>query len=237
MHGSTVVLVAFLTAAATAAATVYVNDRYGVLRPKVQEAGIVVPDLHGMSENDARSAANVAHVALFVASREVSLDAKPGTVTRQSIPAGQKVLHEPIVSVVLAEEVPKVPSVVSLAVADATKRLEQKGYAMQVGGTVADADVVQGFIVSQLPAAESVPPKWGAVTVQVSSGAGDLEVPKLLGLGLTQAQTNLQKLGLKPVVNWVGGAEIPNYVVLAQKPLPGVKVKPGSEVVLNVCRP
>jgi serine/threonine-protein kinase len=237
MHGSTVVLVAFLTAAATAAGTIYVNERYGVLKPRAQDTSVAVPDLAGMSENDARSNANIAHIVLFIAAREPSLDAKPGTVLRQSVPAGQRVSRETSLSVVLAEEVPKVPSVAGLAVPDATKRLEQKGYALTIGGSVADPKVAQGLVVTQAPAPDSAPSRWGTVTVQVSSGPGDVEIPKLLWLGMETAKTNIEKLGLKLVVNWVGGAEVPNYVVLAQKPAPGTKVKPGSDVVINVCRP
>src|SRR4051812_9547338 len=101
MDGSSVILVSFFTAAATAAGTVYVMDRYNLLPPKaplVVEA--IVPQLEGVLESDARANAAAAHVALLVASREPSPDKKTGTVLRQSVAAGQHVPREHPVSVV-----------------------------------------------------------------------------------------------------------------------------------------
>jgi len=230
-----VFFVALLTSAVTAAGTVYVIDRYGLL-PHKPAIEAIVPELHGVTEADARANAQVSHVALLVASREPSTDAKPGTVLRQSIAAGQHVPIEYPVTVVLAEEVPKVPSLKGLTVADATTRVEQMGYAFRLGGTVMDATVDAGIVVDQTPKPETAQSKGGAVTVQVSSGPGDLEMPKVLGVGVTQAKTDLEKMGLKVVVHWVALAETPTYVVLNQKPAPGEKLKPGGEVQLTACR-
>jgi beta-lactam-binding protein with PASTA domain len=55
-----------------------------------------------------------------------------------------------------------------------------------------------------------------------------------MGLGLTVAKANLEKVGLKPAVRWVSMAETATYVVLNQKPAPGDKVKPGGEIELTV---
>lgn len=234
MHGSTVVLVSFLTAALTTAGTVYVVERYNILpHQTVQES--VVPDLHGMAETDARTNANAAHVALFVASREPSSDAKPGTVIRQSSSPGQHLPREAAVSVVLAEEVVKVPNVVNLTFAEASQKLEQRGYALQTGTTVADPKVPLGSVVSQTPRPDTVFIRGGVVTVQISSGPGDVDIPKLVGLPITQAKTDLEKLGLKPVIHWVALPETPTNVVLNQKPTASEKAKPGADVHLTVC--
>jgi serine/threonine-protein kinase len=237
MHASTVILVSLLTSALATAGSVYVIQRYNIMPPKgpVIET-VAVPDLHGMSENDARTSANAAHVSLFVASHEPSSDAKPDTVLRQSLSAGQRVAREQPVSVVIAHEVLKVPSVTGIPMADATQRLEQKGYAAQVGGAVPDSKTPSGYVISQLPKADTILQRGAAVTIQVSSGPGDVEIPKLTGIGLVKAQKELEELGLKPMVKWVAMAETPTYVVLTQKPAAKEKVKPGTEVSLTVCR-
>ena len=237
MHESSAFLVAFLTAIVTATGTVYVIERYGLLPPRTQAvAEAIVPDLRGVPEADARTNANTAHIALLVAAREPSTEAKSGTVIRQSMAAGQRVPRDYPVTIVLAEEIPKVPSIVGVTVAEATQRLDQKGYHLQVGTTVASPDAGAGLILDQSPKADTAQAKGSTVTVQVSSGTGDVEMPKVLGVGLTQAKTDLEKLGLKPVVRWVAMAETPTYVVLNQKPAPGEKVKPGAEVQLTACR-
>ncbi len=234
---SSVIFVAFLTSLVTTIGVVYLIEHYGVLRPKAAVvAETVVPDFKGLLEPDARANANASHLALLVASREASAEAKAGAVIRQSLPAGQRVAHSTSISVVLAEEVPKVPAVTNLSVAEATQRLEQRGYTIQVGPTIPSETVASGSIVSQSPKAEEPHAKGGAVSVQVSSGPGDVQLPKLVGIGVNQAKADLEKLGLKPVMRWVDMAETPTYVVLNQKPAAGEKVKPGTEVQLTACR-
>jgi beta-lactam-binding protein with PASTA domain len=235
MNGFTVFLVALLTAAATATGTVYGLEKYGIFRaPPAPDS--IVPDLKGVTENDARANAAVAHVAILVAAHEPTTEGKTGTVLRQSIAAGQHVSRDYPVSIVLAEEIPKVPNVGDLTVPDAKQRLEQKGFILAIGGTIANATIAKDHIFDQTPKADTAQAKGSTVTVQVSGGPGDVEVPKLVGVSLTQAKADLEKLGVKAVVRWVAMAETPTYVVLNQKPAPGEKVKLGSDVQLTVCR-
>jgi len=236
MNGIAVFFVAFLTAALTATGTVYVIEKYNVFPARAPMADVLVPDFKGLSEADARANANGAHLAFLIAAREPSPETKPGAVIRQSVPAGQRVGRDYTVNVVLAEEMPQVPAITGLTVAEATSRLEQRGFTLAVGGTVTNATVPQGTIVEQTPKADTAQQKGGAVTVQVSCGPGDVEGPKLVGMGLTVAKTNLEKLGLKATVRWVSLAETQTYVVLNQKPAAGEKVKPGGEVELTVCQ-
>jgi serine/threonine-protein kinase len=234
MHGSTVFLIAFFTSVFTAGGTVYAIDRFDILHhdaPPVAEA--IVPDLRGFSEADARANAQASHITLLVGPHEPSADAKPGTILRQSVPAGQHVPREHPVSVVIADELPKVPSVTGLSVVDATKHLEDKGYKLQASAPVANATVPEGQIISQAPPAETPLEKGKTVTVQVSAGAEDVAVPKVTGLSTKNAQAALEKLGLDSEMHWVSMAETPTYVVLNQKPKPAEKVKPGTKVELT----
>jgi serine/threonine-protein kinase len=237
MHGSSVFLIALLTSVASAAGTVYFIQKYNVIQPKVQAAPeAVAPDLRGVTEADARVNTSAAHLGLFVASREASTEAKANTVLRQSIAPGLHVPRDSAISVVLAEEIPKVPGVVGVSLGEATQRVEQRGFRIQVGGTTPSADAGPGLIVEQSPKADTVQPKGSTVIVQVSSGSGDVEMPKLLNANINQAKTDLEKLGLKVNIRWVALAETPTYIVLNQKPAPGEKVKPGGEVTLTACR-
>jgi beta-lactam-binding protein with PASTA domain len=235
MNAAQVVVIAFLTAFLTAAGAAYTFEKYHVF-PSHSPAGAetVVPDFRGLSEADARANASVAHVALLVATREPSSEVKPGAVVRQSVPSGQHVARDYTVNIVLAEEVLKVPTVTGLTVADATQKLDQRGYTLAVGGNVQSATAAPGTIAEQAPKADTPLAKGGTVTVQVSGGPEDVPVPKLVGIGLATAKANLEKVGLKPAVRWVSLAETATYVVLNQKPAPGEKVKPGGEIELTV---
>jgi serine/threonine-protein kinase len=237
MHGSTVFLIAFFTSIATAAGTVYAIEKFDIMHkapaPAAPEA--IVPDLRGFLEADARANAAASHVTLLVASREPSAEVKPGAIIRQSIPAGQHVPRDHPMSVVLADELAKIPTVTGLSVVDASKKLEEKGYKLQASAPVANATVPEGQIVSQVPPGETPAEKGKTVTVQVSAGAGEVAVPKVMGLSINNAKTALEKVGLEAQVRWVSLAETPTYIVLNQKPRPNEKVKPGTkiEVVAN----
>lgn len=236
MHGSTVVLVAFLTSVLTTTGTVYLIEKTNLLhKAEAPVAEAIVPDLRGFTEGDARNNVQASRLTLLVGSREASAEAKPGTVIRQSIPAGQRVPQQHPISVVISEELPKVPELKSLALVDATKRLEERGYKLVTGAPIVDAAVPEGAVVSQSPAADAPLEKGKSVTVQLSSGSGEAAVPKVIGLTMANAKTELTKLGFEANVRWVSLAETPTYVVLNQKPAANEKAKTGSkvEVVVN----
>jgi beta-lactam-binding protein with PASTA domain len=74
------------------------------------------------------------------------------------------------------------------------------------------------------------------VQIKVSRGPVEIELPKLVGVRVAQAQTDMEKLGLKVVVRWMSIGETPIGVVLSQTPAAGTKVKPGATVQLSACR-
>ena len=134
MHGSTVVLISILTSAVTSVGSIYLVQRYDIFPKKVEVVQTTVPDFKGLPEADARANAQAAHLALIVSSREPSAEMKAGSVIRQSIPAGQRVPHDHPVTVVVADELPKVPVVTGLKLADAKALLEKQGYVAQGEG-------------------------------------------------------------------------------------------------------
>jgi len=236
VNGATVILLALVTSALTAGGTVFVVERSNLLKgPPAAEAA--VPDMRGLSESEARVTAGAAHVVLFVASHEASSDARPGTVVRQSIAVGQRVPPESPVSVVLADEIAKVPNVLSVPLGDAVRRLEERGYSVEVGPSIPDEKAPVDFIVHQLPKADAAYALPGIVVIEPSAGPASVVLPKVIGMGVTAAKTRLEELGLKAVIDWVAMAETPTNVVLNQTPATGQKLKPGTDVHLTVCTP
>lgn len=245
MRALSVILLALITSVLTSAGTVYVLDRYDLV-PKAPKAPAtpvaevpqtaLVPPLQGLTEADARANATAAHVTLFIASREQSRDVKPGSVIRQSVAAGQSVPKEHPINVVLAADWPKIPALSGLNANDAKRLIEERGFQLVVGDPITDPSVAKGMVVSQTPAADSLQPTGANVTVRLSAGPGDVEVPKLLGVPLAKAKADIEALGLKPLVTWVGMAETTSGVVLSQKPAPGEKLKPNGSVQIVVNR-
>src|SRR5690606_38595054 len=146
MHTSSVVLIAMLTSVLTAAGTSYLLDRYKILPEGSETAGtVVVPELKGLLEVDARKNAEAVQIALLVAGREPTEEQKDGTVLRQSVPAGQRVPPNHPVSVVLAQEALKVPAITGLPIGEATLKLKEKGFEIKAGESVPSADVESGL--------------------------------------------------------------------------------------------
>jgi beta-lactam-binding protein with PASTA domain len=236
MNASTVILIAFFTSVVTTGGTVFVLGRAGMLvpapAPSAAPSEQLVPDFSGLTETDARANANIAHVALIIAGREAAAGKKPGTIVRQSIPAGQRVPKDQPISVVLADELPRVPNVAKVTSAEATARLERAGFRAVVAAQSADAVVPEGSVISQAPSADEPLDKGGTVTLTVSLGPAAVEVPRVTGMVAQTAKAALEKVGLKVTVEWVSVAESQGLIVLRQTPAAGEKAKPGSEVHL-----
>jgi serine/threonine-protein kinase len=131
---------------------------------------------------------------------------------------------------VLADELPKVPKVVGLTLAEATARLEQSGHKITTSATVSDPNVPEGKVIDQLPAADEGLDKGGTVAVKVSGGPGDIDVPRVTGMTAQQAKAALEKAGFKAVIQWTNVAESQGLIVLRQTPAAGQKAKKGTDV-------
>lgn len=233
MNNSTVFLIAFFTSLMTATGTVYLVERLDLMS---DEKLVIVPNLRGLPEEDAMANVKSMGLLFMIGSREPSAEVKEGSVIRQSIPPGQSVTAGQPITVTLAEALPKVPVVEGRSVDEATAMLQQAGYQIVVGEPVVNPAVSAGKIVSQLPRAGSPLAKEQTVTVRVSTGPQDVEVPKLTGMTLTPATAKLEEVGLKAKVKWVALAETASNVVLRQTPEPGTKSQPGAEVELVINR-
>lgn len=232
MNAASVILIAFFTSLVTTIGAVVVMKQGGMLGATSETVADdqVVPDLVGLGENEARANASNAKLTLMVLGREAVSGKKAGAVLRQSIPAGQRVPANQPLGVVLADELPKVAKVVGLTAAEATARLAESGHKLAVGATVADPAVAEGKIIDQDPSADEGLEKGGSVTVRVSAGPGDVEVPRVTGMTAQQAKAALEQAGFKAVVQWTNVAESQGLIVLRQTPASGQKAKKGSDV-------
>jgi eukaryotic-like serine/threonine-protein kinase len=212
-------------------------ERLKLLSPPTHEppAGRVgVPSLKGLAEDDARANLKALGLVFLVSERKAVAGAGPGTVVEQSPAAGQQLDPHGSISVVLAREVPKVPSVVNRTLSEATALLAQAGYKLEQAEPIADPQIPKGSVAIQLPAAQAPQDTDKPVTVRLSAGPGDLEVPKLLGQAIDKAKAKAKDLGFELKILWTERAETDTFIVLSQNPLPGKKIKPGDAVTVSV---
>ena len=232
MNRSTVFIIALFTSVLTAAGMSILMPR--LLPQRETPRMVMVPALSGLSEADSRTNLQAIGLVTIVGRHEPNAKAPPDSVIGQSLPPGQMVQPGQPVSITLAAALPKVPDVVGRTVEEATRVLEEAGYAVQVGAPLPDPTVKKGSVVAQSPKASTALEAKSAVVVQPSAGPEAVEVPKVVGSLLYAAKANLEKAGLKVApIRWVLTDSATN-LVLGQKPEPGTKVAPGSEVTITV---
>jgi serine/threonine-protein kinase len=237
MRGFALIIVVVFVSMVTSVATVLGIER---LRPPPPQSHaqpkVGVPSLKGLTENDARENLKALGLVFLVSERKAVAGASPGSVVEQTPAPGQQVDAHGSVSVALARELPKVPSVVNRTLAEATALLTQRGYKLEQAESIADPNVPKGSIVSQLPEAEAPQETDKPVLVRVSAGPGEMEVPKLLGQNIEKAKAQAKELGFVLKIIWTQQGETDSYVVLSQNPAAGKKIKPGDPVAVTVNR-
>jgi serine/threonine-protein kinase len=208
MNGAAVFLVAFFTSAATSVGTLYLAERLHLFQPDVAPVtSVIVPNLEGLPQPDAMNNLNNLGLVLMIGGREPSATLVDNTVLRQSVPAGQTVSKGQAVTVTLAKALPKVPTVAGKTLAQATAALLEAGYKAEPAEPVHHDTIPEGQVISQTPEPGTALAEQKSVQLTVSKGAGDLEVPKVIGFTFSKAKTALEEKGLKVKVRCVNLAE------------------------------
>jgi eukaryotic-like serine/threonine-protein kinase len=236
MRGPALVIVVVLLSVVTSIGTVLGIERLRLLAPAPPAAPLKVgvPSLKGLSEEDARQNVKALGLIFLVGERKAVSGAQPGTVVEQTPVAGQQVEARTSVTITLARELPKVPSVIGRTLTEATAALAQGGYRLEPGEPIADAHVPKGSVVAQLPDAEAPLETDKPVVVRLSSGPGEIEVPRLLGQNIEKVKAQAKELGVTLKVVWTAVGETDSLVVLNQNPVSGTKIKPGDVVTVVV---
>ena len=174
-------------------------------------------------------------LGLEVGVREV-FEARPaGTVIGQSIRAGTEVERGSPVTLRVSkgpQPVP-VPKVVGAARQAAETTLRGAGFEVRVQEAPSD-DVPAGAVISQDPAAAAQAKRGDTITIVVSTGREQAEVPSVIGLTEIEARRAISEAGLEVAVEPQASATIEAGLVIESNPRPGAAVDPGSTVTIVV---
>jgi beta-lactam-binding protein with PASTA domain len=114
----------------------------------------------------------------------------------------------------------------------ATVDLDNRGFKVNVLHRESGAPV--GQVIGQSPEAGTKVDKGSAVTLQVSSGPGTVDVPLVTGLKLSTATKALNRRGLNVDSTSQHSATVPKGNVISSSPVDGTTVQKGSRVHLIV---
>jgi eukaryotic-like serine/threonine-protein kinase len=127
-----------------------------------------------------------------------------------------------------------VPQVVGLTVSSARGRLQKAGLDASEREENSDT-VAQGRVISVSPTEGQKVDKGSSVTLVVSSGKPQVEVPDVVGKSFDEAQSTLQAAGFK-VTRVDKESEKSAGTVLSQNPKSGGRIDSGSTIALTVAK-
>ena len=197
---------------------------------------VKVPDIVGMTEEEATKALKDKKLGIKVDSREDSEKYEEGTVSEQKTKAETKVkkhstVHVVVSSALIGKEI-IVPDVSGMSEDEAQKKLTDAGF-KPTSEFQYDDNVAEGNVISTTPAANSKAAKDTQIKMIVSKGAQKKTVPDVRGKSEADARSEIQAAGLT-----VGSTStqhddsVAKGNVISQSVTPGKKVSAGTAVNL-----
>ncbi len=199
---------------------------------------ILVPQLVGKSESEARQILESVDLGVITRVQEVDQPEQGGKVLSQDPPSGTAVPRMSVVTLILgkAPEGSPLPDLAGKTRSEAEDALVRMGWKVQFEEARSDTIPI-GRVISQKPQAGEKYPRGGMVTLVVSGGVGDIAVPDLTNMTVEEARTALEKLGLSLDVAEVaqeGFTSGDPVQILRQEPASGQMLAAGGRVTVFI---
>ncbi|MFD4504115.1 PASTA domain-containing protein [Streptomyces sp. NPDC058457] len=194
-----------------------------------------VPDLVGMTLDDARGSADNVGLTLTVSARKPCADQPKGRVCTQS-PADGRIAEGEAVSVTVSTGAPKVevPDVTAKDEDDASRILTDRGF--KVKTTHVESSQDPGTVLRQDPEGGGKAEKGTEITLTVAKEAAKSQVPDLTGSTLAEARKLLAAQDLKLGDTTEADSSAAAGPVVGQSVQGGTEVAPGTAVDVRVAK-
>ena len=166
---------------------------------------------------------------------EFSDKIKKGIAIRTVPPEGTEVTKGTRVRLLVSQgpEQVTVPDVTGLTRESAEAKLRDEG--LEVSAEEQESDVAEGDVISQNPTAGTRVSRGDTVTIVVSTGKPQVDVPDVVGMTEARATSRLASAGLSPVRQERTVTDpAQDGVVIEQRPGAGAQVDEGNQVVIVV---
>ena len=199
---------------------------------------VELPNLVGMSREEAEQTAGEANLVFEVASEEYNKDVPEGYVISQdpTYISNYNVKQGSTITVVISkgQEKTTVPKVVGKTREEAINALEEANLEAEVIEETSRT-VQEGYVISQEVEAESEAYAGDTIKIHVSTGTGikQVTVQNVIGQTEENAKATLEGQGLKVTVNYVDATSNDGKVT-AQSVSAGTTVDEGTTVTLTV---
>src|ERR687898_684857 len=126
-----------------------------------------------------------------------------------------------------------VPDVTGLSRESAESRLRDEGLSVAVEEQ--ESDETEGDVIAQSPAGGAEVPRGGRVTITISTGRPQVDVPDVIGQAEERAAGTISAVGLNPITQERTVTDpSEDGVVIEQRPGAGTSLDPGGQVTLVI---
>lgn len=119
---------------------------------------------------------------------------------------------------------------------EAKKALNDLGLGIKKGDSMSSDEYEEGVIVGQSEEEGEMVDKNTTITVNISSGAGEIEVPNVKNYKEETAESTLKEAGFKVKTEYEYSSEVPEGNVISQTPDSGSKAKKNDTITIVVSR-
>lgn len=201
---------------------------------------VKIPDVTGLPLEEARQSLSSSGFVVGTIENREEPDAEVGTVLESSPPGGEQAEQGTAVNLVVAaapSDIAIPNDVVGIGEADATAILEAEPYAFTVHTTTErNADIAEGLVIRTDPPTGSLVAKGSTVTLVISDGPANTDVPNLVGMTEPEARAAISAAGFRVGVN-VAALPVgdPNDGrVIEQNVTPGTQAPAGTRIGIVV---
>ena len=199
---------------------------------------VTVPDVRGMSEEDAKALLNKKRLGIHVVTRKESKKYKAGKISKQTPEAGEKVSKHTKVEVVVSSGLvgskKAIPDVRGMSETEAQNELEDAGFKV-TSSFQYDDSVESGKVISTTPEAGTKAEKGSTVTMLVSQGSDKKTVPDVRGMADATAQSTIKSYGFNVgTVTYDYSDSVEKGMVISQTVEPGTKASAGTSISITV---
>ena len=199
---------------------------------------VTVPDIRGLTEEQAKSVLNKKHLGIKIVKRTESKKYKAGLISKQTPEAGEKVKKNTTIEVVVSSGQVKskkqVPDVSGMSETEAQKELEDAGFKV-TSSFQYDDSVASGNVISTTPSVGTKAEKGSTVTMLVSQGTDKKTVPDVRGMADATAQSTIKNYGFNVgTVTYDYSDSVEKGMVISQTVTPGGKAAAGTTISITV---
>ena len=213
--------------------------RIGPESPNETEDMVEVPNVVGMTEDDAKETLNDEGLGFKVVSREESKEYEKGRVSEQKTEAGEEVAKNTTIEVVVSSGLVgdsiTVPDVSGMTEDEAQSALENAGFRNISSEFTYHDSVPSGQVIGTTPEANAEATEDTEIVMQVSKGAERKTVPNVVGQKDADAQNAIKSAGLSVgTVTYEYSNSVAQGIVISQSVDGGKKVSAGTTVDLVI---